>query len=36
MFYCECGCLKPVKLTLSPYEAAGGALIPGHSRPEAS
>ena len=33
-FYCECGCLEPVKLTLSDFEAAGGALKPGHSRPE--
>jgi len=34
-FYCECGCLSPLRLTLSGFEA-GGALIAGHSRPEMS
>lgn len=30
-FYCECGCLGTLLLTLEAFEAAGGALIDGHS-----
>ena len=33
-FFCECGCLQPVQLTLWGYDAAPGALREGHSRPE--
>lgn len=32
-FFCECSCLRPIKLTLSAFDAAGGAVIEGHSRP---
>jgi hypothetical protein len=32
-FYCECGCLKPLLLTLEAFDEAGGAVIDGHSRP---
>jgi hypothetical protein len=33
-FFCECGCLQPVRLTLEVFDAAPGALREGHSRPE--
>jgi hypothetical protein len=33
-FFCECGCLEPVQLTLEVFDAAPGALREGHSRPE--
>lgn len=32
-FFCECGCLDPVDLTLAAFDARG-ALLTGHSRPE--
>ena len=32
-FYCECGCLRLVRLPLASFEAADGALIEGHARP---
>jgi hypothetical protein len=30
-FYCECGCLKSLLLTLEAFDEAGGAVIDGHS-----
>lgn len=33
-FFCECGCLQPVRLTLEDFDAGPGALREGHSRPE--
>ena len=35
-FYCECGCLRPLVQTLATFDAAGGALHEGHSRPRAA
>ena len=35
-FYCECGCMAPVRLTLNEFDKRGGALLEGHSRPDAS
>jgi hypothetical protein len=32
-FYCECGCLDPVHLSIANFDALGGALLDGHSRP---
>jgi hypothetical protein len=32
-FFCECGCLAPVKLTIAAFDAAGGALVQGHEPP---
>jgi sugar (pentulose or hexulose) kinase len=32
-FFCECGCLAPVRLTLATFDAAGAALAEGHSPP---
>lgn len=31
-FYCECGCMKSLLLTVEAFDAAGGDLIEGHSR----
>jgi hypothetical protein len=33
-FYCECSCLRPMSLTLADFDAAGGAFLANHSRPE--
>lgn len=33
-FFCECGCLAPVRLTIAAFEAAGAALARGHSPPD--
>lgn len=33
-FYCECGCLGAVELTIAAFDAAGGALRDGHQRPD--
>jgi hypothetical protein len=30
-FFCECGCLAPVRLTIASFDAAGAALAEGHS-----
>jgi hypothetical protein len=32
-FFCECGCRDIIPLTISRYEAVGGAWLPGH-KPE--
>jgi hypothetical protein len=32
-FFCECGCRDIIPLTVSRYEAIGGAWLPGH-KPE--
>jgi len=32
-FFCECGCLAPVRLTLAAFDATGAALMQGHSPP---
>jgi hypothetical protein len=29
-FFCECGCMGTVSVTLTDYEAQGGAWIEGH------
>jgi len=29
-FFCECGCRDIVPMTVSRYEAIGGAWLPGH------
>jgi hypothetical protein len=29
-FFCECGCRDIIPLTVSRYEAIGGAWLPGH------
>jgi hypothetical protein len=34
IFYCECGCLSPLQMTLAALEATGVALLDGHSRPD--
>jgi hypothetical protein len=33
-FYCECGCLNKVELSLAAFDAVDGALLDGHSRPQ--
>lgn len=33
-FYCECGCFRKVQLSLVAFDALGGALLDGHSRPQ--
>jgi hypothetical protein len=33
-FFCQCGCLRPITLTLAGFEAAGGAWLEGHPRPD--
>lgn len=37
-FFCECGCLHPVTLTLAQFDAADGAWLEqsGHSGPEST
>ena len=35
-FFCECGCLAAVSLTLVGFDAADAALVEGHSRPRSS
>ena len=35
-FFCECGCLRPVTVTLAGFDAAGGAWIEDHPRPESA
>lgn len=35
-FFCQCGCMNPVALTLAQYEASGGAWFEGHSRPDST
>jgi hypothetical protein len=35
-FFCECGCLAAVSLTLVSFDAAGAALVEGHSLPRSS
>jgi hypothetical protein len=32
-FFCECGCLAPVRLTLAAFDATDAALAEGHSPP---
>lgn len=34
IFYCECGCLDRVQLSLAAFDASGRALLEGHSRPQ--
>jgi hypothetical protein len=29
-FFCECGCMEIVLVTIAEYDAAGGALLGGH------
>lgn len=33
IFFCECGCLAPVRLTIAAFDAAGAALADSHSPP---
>jgi hypothetical protein len=33
-FFCECGCMAEVRLSLSDYEAGGGPYVEGHSPPD--
>jgi hypothetical protein len=33
-FYCECGCLNQVLLSLAAYDSSGGAVLQSHSRPQ--
>jgi hypothetical protein len=30
-FFCECGCRDIIPMTVSRYEAIGGAWLPGHT-----
>jgi hypothetical protein len=31
-FFCECGCRDIIPMTVSRYEAIGGAWLPGHKQ----
>jgi hypothetical protein len=33
-FYCECGCMGIIMATIAEYDAAGGAWVEGHQRPD--
>jgi hypothetical protein len=32
-FFCECGCMAIVLVTVAEYDAAGGAWVEGHQPP---